>query len=331
MECRNRSLIRAKAIRDDEFYTRYEDIEKELAHYPDAFRGKTVYCNCDDPEKSAFFRIFHDRFHELGLRKLIASCFRSQQGDLFQDEPPRPAVYAEYGGKELRIEPFIGTDGDFRSMECTRLLDEADIICTNPPFSLFREHIEQILRHGKGFLILGPQSAFTYRSVMDSVRDGRIWTGISCGSMGFILPDGSVRKFGNICWLTNLESDERKAGLVLTGSYKAGPSRYPRYENYDAINVERIEDIPADYEGVMGVPITFLSVYSPEQFEIIGLAEGKGPGGARLGKEFMKAYRAQGGTGNYSEGMTGVYLRDEKGNVRIPYRRLLIRKRRPYV
>jgi hypothetical protein len=284
-----------------EFYTRLEDIEEELKHYKSFFKGKTVLCNCDDPRVSNFFHYFSYSFEHLGLKKLITTCYKNQNIDLFSQNSSEQAVYLEYTGdkngnripdpEEIGIKPLKG-DGDFRSAECIELLKQADVVVTNPPFSLFREYISQLIEYDKSFLIIGSQNAITYKDVFSLIRDNKIWlgNGFKAGNAYFKIPETAVSdyakgvydaatglvKFRNCAWFTNIETAKRHEDLELYKKYN--PQEYPKYDNYDVIEVSRTADIPMDYDGVMGVPITFLDKYNPDQFEIIGMAEDNGKG-----------------------------------------------------
>lgn len=219
-------------------------------------------------------------------------------------------------------------DGDFRSKECLALLDEADIVVTNPPFSLFREYVAVLMKHKKKFIVIGSQNAITYKEFFPLLKDDKVWLG-SMHPKEFIQHNGTVKKFGNICWFTNLDIKKRHEELILVKKYAGHEDEYPTYDNYDAIEVSKVADIPLDYAGVMGVPVTFLDKYSPDQFEILGLSIGTLFDGNPLGKEFMDAYRAQGGTGHYSENMIGLALIDLTGKAKVPYGRVLIRNKHP--
>lgn len=292
VEPKNRNLQSAKAAKEDEFYTQLTDIERELKHYKHHFRGKVVYLNCDDPRVSNFFHYFSYNFHKLGLKKLIATCYKSQNFDLFSQNDSEHAIYLEYEGaidsnnipliEETDIKPLKG-DGDFRSAESIELLKQADIVVTNPPFSLFREFVMQLIRYDKKFLLVGSQNAITYKEVFKLFKENKVWLGYHSGDMAFKVPshypprdtrfwidkDGQKwRSLGNACWFTNLDTAKRHESMILYKSYDA--SAYPTYDNYKAIEVGRTDNIPADYDGVMGVPITFLSRYNPDQFEIVG-------------------------------------------------------------
>ena len=267
MAQKNSNLNAAKAAKDDEFYTQLTDIEKELRHYKHHFKDKIVFCNCDDPTWSEFWRYFHLNFQELGLRKLISTHY----------DAIASTYKLEYtGGDDANIEAGIKTpltgNGDFRSDECIALLKEADICCTNPPFSLFRHFIGQLIEMDKKFIIIGSTNAITYKEVFPLLKDNKVWLGNNAVKQ-FRRPDGTFKQFGNICWYTNLDIKKRHEELILWKKYD--PAEYPKYDNYDAIEVGSISDIPCDYAGVMGVPISFLDKFNPNQFEILGLTSGR--------------------------------------------------------
>ena len=291
----NKCLETAKKQKKDEFYTQLSDIERELRHYEHHFKGKTVLCNCDDPRVSNFFHYFSHKFEDLGLKRLITTCFKNQDRDLFSDNTCEQAIWLEYTGdkngnrvpdpEEIGIKPLKG-DGDFRSEECIELLKQADIVVTNPPFSLFREYVAQLIRYDKKFLIIGNVNALKYKDIFPLFVKDRCWLGASIhsGDREFGVPkdyplyatgfrtDADGRKFirvKGVRWFTNLDYSMRHEELVLYRKYN--PDEYPKYDSYDAIEVGKTADIPADYEGVMGVPITFMDKYNPEQFEIVGV------------------------------------------------------------
>lgn len=263
---KNTNLHKAKNAKNDEFYTQLTDVAKELMHYKKHFKDKIVLCNCDDPMWSAFWKYFHLNFAELGLKKLISTHYDREE-----------ATYKmEYtGGDDNDIEAGIKTplegNGDFRNQECLDLLDECDIVVTNPPFSLFREYVAVLMEHEKKFLIIGNKNAITYKEFFPLLKDDEVWIGCT-NVKEFLQPDGSIKKFGNIGWFTNLDVAKRHEKLILWKKYT--PEEYPTYDNYDAINVDKVRKIPCNYDGVMGVPITFLDSYCPEQFEIIWQASG---------------------------------------------------------
>lgn len=308
----NKNLNAAKTAKKDEFYTQLSDIERELQHYWNHFCGKTVLCNCDDPYESNFFKYFALRFNQLGLKKLICTCYNGSpmQGNelvfLFDDadsEPQKVAYKMEVtevkdmngdGAVDLSdVRNLLMNDknvmsilqtGDFRSPECVALLKEADIVVSNPPFSLFREYIGQLMAYDKKFIIVGHQNAITYKEVFPLIKENKLWLGYGFkgGATHFYSPYEDTATAGNhkedqirvsgVNWFTNLEIPKRNEELDLVCRYS--PEEYPKYDNYDAINVGRTQDIPMDYKGLMGVPITFLDKYNPNQFEIIWQASG---------------------------------------------------------
>ncbi|WP_418877750.1 adenine-specific methyltransferase EcoRI family protein [Xylanibacter rarus] len=289
----NGLLQKAKKSKSDEFYTQLCDIERELQYYQGQFEDKIVYCNCDDPRFSNFFKYFVTNFHSLGLKKLITSCYIEYDNNIFQEKDFKPGFYCEYFGKNDKNIEFINFkgNGDFRSAECIELLKQSDIVVTNPPFSLFREFISQIMRYNKKFLVIGNVNAITYKEVFELIQSNKAWLGVNLGRgiSGFIVPDHykrygtevSVNSDGqtiiatNSClWLTNLELSQRHKDIVLTKEYKGNEDKYPHFDNCNGINVNRTQDIPKDYHGLMGVPITFLHKYNPEQFEIVRFRKG---------------------------------------------------------
>jgi hypothetical protein len=272
----NRNLHQAKKDKKDEFYTQLTDIENELRHYRHHFKDKVVYCNCDDPRISNFFRYFAFNFEKLELKKLITTCYQNQNPNLFSQHNCERAIYLEYNGdKNANYVPDpeeIGTqylkgDGDFRSAESIALLQQADIVVTNPPFSLFREYVAQLIEYDKKFVIIGNVNAITYKEVFPLIKMNKVWLGYNCLRY-FKRPDGSMYETARSYWYTNLDIAKRHEDLILYKRYT--PQEYPKYDNYDAINVNKTKDIPIDYTGAMGVPITFLDKYNPEQFEILG-------------------------------------------------------------
>ncbi len=294
----NINLHAANKAKKDEFYTQLVDIENELKHYKDHFCGKTVLCNCDDPRVSNFFHYFSYNFEQLGLKKLITTCYKNQNRDLFSQNDSERAIWLEYFGdrngnrvpdpEEIGIHYFKG-DGDFRSQECIELLKEADIVVTNPPFSLFREYVAQLIKYEKKFLIIGNMNAITYKEIFPLIKEDRLWLGVTrhgTGSMWFRIPDNApftatgqkivdgkrYQTIGSTAWFTNLDHSLRHEELILYKSYS--PEEYPTYDNYDAINVNKVTEIPCDYDGTFGVPITFLGCYNPSQFEIIKFRKG---------------------------------------------------------
>lgn len=363
----NKNLNAAKAAKKDEFYTEMTDIERELQHYWPHFRGKVVFCNCDDPYESYFFKYFALHFNHLGLKKLICTCYNGSPvqgnelvidfGD-FSDEPRKVAfkvVITEVkdlngdGAVDLSdVRYLLQNDknvisilktGDFRDPECIELLKEADIVVTNPPFSLFREYIAQLMEYGKKFLIIGSLNAIHYKEIFPWIKEGRIWLGygFNAGNAFFRIPTQDkpkysegvydettgLVKFRNCHWFTNLDHNKRHEELDLVCRYT--PEEYPTYANYDAIEVSKVSDIPFDYAGAMGVPTTFLDKFNPDQFEIIGLAEGD------LGKELgLKPFDRELKKMNKSlrDGQV-FYMKD--GFPQKPYSRILIRNKHPKI
>lgn len=294
---KNQTLGKARASKQDEFYTQLSDIEKELRHYTKHFKNKTVLCNCDDPRVSNFLHYFSYNFGKLGLKKLTTTCYKSQQADLFSQNDSEKGIYLEYEGdkkgsrvpdpSEIGIHALKG-DGDFRSEECVKLLKRADIVVTNPPFSLFREYVEQLVTFKKKFLIIGNINAISYKDIFKLIREDKIWLGpsIHSGDREFGVPDyyplnaagfridEAGRKYirvKGVRWFTNLDYEERHEELVLFHEYSA--EKYPAYDNYDAIEVSKTNEIPANYRSAMGVPITFLDKHNPDQFEILGITD----------------------------------------------------------
>ena len=309
----NKNLHSARTAKTDEFYTQLVDIEKELKHYKDQFRGKVVYCNCDDPYESNFFKYFASNFNALELKKLITTSYSGSP--IVGGQLPLFQVAGSKGKQPFKIEikevPDIDKDGainlddvkyllkhdkntatplkgsgDFRSDECMELLKQADIVVTNPPFSLFREYVAQLMEHKKKFLILGDQNAITYKETFGYIKDDKLWLGYDNGGtkwfqvpMDYDIPTESRKKIvngvkyfsmGRILWFTNLDTTKRHENFVLYKKYT--PKEFPKYDNYDVINVDKVSDIPMNYKGVMGVPITFVDKYNPKQFEILGVA-----------------------------------------------------------
>lgn len=287
----NERFDNAKKNKNDEFYTRLEDIEKELNHYKEYFKGKTIFCNCDDPRISNFFKYFALNFNEFGLKKIISTCYKNQDVDLFTQNDCEKAVYIEYTGNPndptstdfstIEVKELKG-DGDFRSQECIELLKQSDVVITNPPFSLFREYVAQLIQYDKKFIIVGHQNAISYKEIFSLIKENKLWLGYGFkgGAAHFINThyedyasagdhkEGMIRVSG-VVWFTNIDIKKRHEELVMYKTYN--PEEFPKYENYEAINVDKSTDIPMDYDGVIGVPITFLDKYSPDQFEIVGL------------------------------------------------------------
>lgn len=274
MASKNTNLHNAKKAKNDEFYTQLSDIEKEMAHYKDFFKGKIVYCNCDDARESNFFKFFSNNFESLGLKKLITTGYKAEgTGVKLVYEGDKNGNFMVDDAEVVMTE--LDGNGDFRSEECVELLKECDVVVTNPPFSLFREYVAQLMKYGKKFIIIGSMNAITYKEIFPYIKNNELWLGMNWVK-DFVQPNGEVKKFGNICWYTNIGHSRRNTELDLYKKYSA--DEYPKYDNYDAIEVSRVENIPMDYDGVMGVPITFLDKYCPTQFEIVGATESEGKG-----------------------------------------------------
>lgn len=262
----NNNLYKAKKIKNDEFYTQFIDIEKELIHYKEYLKDKIILCNCDNPKKSAFWKYFHLNFESLKLKKLICTYYDNS----------KPTYKMEYSGGndndiEIGIKTFLKGNGDFRTKECIDILDESDIVITNPPFSLFREYINILITHKKKFLIIGNKNVIINKYFFPLIYSGAVWIGYN-NVYNFIQIDGSIKKFGNIGWYTNLDIKKRHKKLILNKEYSS--DKYKKYDNFDAIDVPRISAIPKDYNGIMGVPITIIEKFCSEQFEIIWQASG---------------------------------------------------------
>lgn len=269
--CDNSNLVKAKKVKNDEFYTRYEDIEAEVMKYKKAFKGKVVYLPCDDPaeKKSEFWSFFVNNFEAFGLKKLIATHY-DESGKAYKIWIDNDASYNDCIDDGDALQEDLEGNGDFRSPECIDILKECDIVCTNPPFSLFREFVDLLLTNNKKFLIIGNQNAFSYKEIFHDIQLNLIWTGYNMVK-SFYQPDGTTKDFGNVCWFTNMETTKRSEELIFTKKYSDNPSDYPKYDSCNAINVGKIVNIPGDYDGVMGVPITFLDKYNPNQFIVLGL------------------------------------------------------------
>lgn len=291
MASNNKSLHNAGKAKDDEFYTQLPYIERELKHYKHHFKNKVVFCNCDDPKISKFFHYFSYNFNSLKLKKLITTGYKNRQLNLFSKNNSKRALYMEINrvkgnepnSKEIK-KYLLKEDGDFRSKECINILKKVDVVVTNPPFSLFREYVAQLVEYKKKFLILSDQNAMAHKDIFPLVKDNKIWNGYHVGDMEFRVPDyykkratrywvddngNKWRSLGTICWLTNLDIDKRHEKPTLYETYS--PKKYPKYDNYPAIEVREVKKIPMDYKGEMGVPLTFLSQYNPFYFKIIGM------------------------------------------------------------
>ena len=331
-KAKNAALTAASKAKEDEFYTQITDIEKELKHYKEHFKDKIVFCNCDDPETSNFWRYFKLNFGALGLKKLVSTHYEIEK-------PSYKLEYAmlsdEQGQYSLQvIQTNLKQNGDFRSPECIEILKEADIVVTNPPFSLFREYIAQLIEYNKSFLIIGSQNNITYKEIFPLLKNNKVWLGYNSGDMEFTVPDyyepratryrqdetgQKYRSMGNICWYTNLDIQKRHEELVLYKTYKGNEENYYRYINYDGINIDKVADIPIDYDGDMGVPITFMQKYNPDQFEIIG-------SDVTLRKP-MELYAKK---GEYNPGGNVFYIDKASDSYKYTctYKRIVIRKKK---
>lgn len=372
---KNKELGKAKVDKKDEFYTSMTDIEAEMLNYMDFFKDKIVLCNCDDPYESNFFKYFAMNFNTLQLKKLIATCYDGspivgEQLDLFdllnEDEEEKKTAFKieiteipDFNGdgavdlsdveillkSEKNALSVLNGNGDFRSKECIELLKEADVVVTNPPFSLFREYLAQLYEYNKKFIILGNVNAITYKEVEPLIRDNKLWMGqsIHSGDREFRVPDDYPLKASGwrvdengikyirvkgVRWWTNIDYAKRHEDLILYKKYT--PEAYPKYANFDAINIDNTSDIPCDYYDLMGVPITFLDKYNPDQFEIVAFTNDvewqKENNIAPLGEENFKKLRSQGNMAHVTAGMTTIYLiQDEK--IVLPYCRILIKRK----
>ena len=341
LSTRNQDFQQAKEGKNDEFYTSLEDIKLEMIHYFHHFKGKVIYCNCDDPKESNFFKYFYNNFESLGLKKLITACYRSLNDNSFENEISEKAVYLEYSGKrngnkgskdeEILTKQFKG-DGDFRSAESIELLKQADIVVTNPPFSLLKEYCAQLIDYKKKFVIIGNMNAVTYKNIFPLIKNNELWYGpsIRSGDREFRVPStyplaaSGTRKdeYGNkfvrvkgVRWFTNLDFPSRHKNLLLEKSYS--PISNPRYANCDAIEVSKTKDIPFDFEGEMGVPISFLDYYNPDQFEILGSS-----------RTLSRAMSEIAEKGKYSQGGPRFYLPNGDGTYRRMYERIIIKKKK---
>lgn len=350
----NSNLHRAAKVKNDEFYTQLTDIENEIKYYKDQFIGKVVYCNCDDPFESNFFKYFASNFKALKLKRLIATSYKpspiaNTQLGLFGDDKTlepvkgRPKTNANKfiindvsdidgdGAFDLRDiseqlkanknnewSPMEG-DGDFRSPESIELLKQADIVVTNPPFSLFREYVEQLIKYQKNFLIIGNDNARKYQDIFKLIQENKLWPGYG-RAKEFIQPNGTIKKFGNIGWFTNLDVAKRHEFLTLYKKYSK--EEFLKYDNYDAIEVSKVSEIPMDYNGIMGVPITFLDKYNPSQFEILGMSDNRDPN-----YEYRTKLYTQKDSLQYNDLNRGTVIKI-KGELKSTYTRLLIKAKK---
>ena len=350
----NSNLHKAKDVKNDEFYTQLSDIENELRHYKEHFKWKTILCNCDDPRVSNFFHYFAYNFEHLGLKRLITTCYKNRNPDLFSLNNSESAVYLIYDwDKNWNNVPDMNEiwinelkwNWDFRSEECIELLKQADIVVTNPPFSLFREYIAELIDYNKNFLVIWNQNAITYKEIFPLIKENRLWLWFT-HPKEFLVPnfdktnkntyidDNWLKKakFWNICWYTNLDISKRHEELICYQSVKS--SNYYKYENYDAIDVNKVSEIPVDYYWVMWVPITFLDKYNPEQFEIIWCPDYTWLYGSdymwvsRIWEKWINQYRKQWWTGHYTANMTSLVYFDETWKACNTFKRILIRRKK---
>lgn len=338
---RNSSLSAAKTAQFNDFYTDMDEIKKELPLYAAQFQDKVIYCNCDDPFESNFAKYFRENFQKLELKELIVSGFRVHPSGgtdsqiamrITKDSAEVIPLCGNYVQGENGEKTYFPA-GDFRSKMCTELLQQSDILVSNPPFSLFKEYIEQIRLYNKQFLVLGSMNAITYKSFFPLLQNNQVWLGYSSGTKTYLVPDSYVKlfpsrvfhtadgwktKLGNTVWYTNLENKKRHnaAPLNLDCSYFAHPEKYPVYVNFDAINVDRVSQIPCDYMGVMGVPISFLQIHCPEQFEILGLS-------LFLATPIREVAEPD---DQYEKGGNRLYLRTGPHTLKRMYERLLVRR-----
>ena len=374
----NKTLAKAKEDKNDEYYTQLSDIEKELKHYRQHFKDKVILCNCDDPYESNFFKYFAMNFNFLGLKKLIATCYNGSpvaytQLSIFDldEETPKEKRIA-YKVEITTVDDLNGDgaidlddveamlqipgmvqrlegNGDFRSEECIELLKEADIVVTNPPFSLFREYIGQLVKYEKQFIIIGNPNALHYKEIFPLVRDNKLWIGYKSMSSdmlfnvskefaehlkknkkigsGYKIIDGEIKGRAQAIWFTNLDIDKRHEEIILYKKYN--PEDYPKYENLDCIEVSTVAEIPMDYDGMMGVPDSFLEFYNPNQFEIVGYGRGDFlPIIDTIPESFLKDYFEAGGRGHVTKGMKSLcYYSIDKHEPKFPYSRIIIRKK----
>lgn len=305
----NRHFFTAKANKNDEFCTKLEDIENELVHYTDFFKDKVVYCNCDSPNHSNFWKYFHDNFRSLGLKKLISTYLDNTQ-----------SFKTEYDGESMIKTPLIG-NGDFRSEECVKILKECDMVITNPPFSLIRSFFDLLVENNKQFLFIGTINVVKYLNVFKELKENKVWTG-KTHPTNYVKQDSSTCKMGNTIWITNIGENAKE--LVLTKKYEDGS--YIKYHNFDAINIDKVADIPYDYYGIMGVPITFIEKYNPNQFKIIGidrLPYSIELGIGEMGEQWCNDFRSSGNKGHYTPTMRNLCLYED-GKAKIRFSRILI-------
>lgn len=366
----NANLAHAKQAKNDEFYTQFNDIEAEMTAYyeynHEVFRNKIILMPCDDPEWSNFVRFFATNFKRYGIKALISTSYaNSGTNDKLTDAEKNSPIYdpvkhktrgklfvmtgdmngdGKIDSDDVSFQKYLEGDGDFRSEEVTRLRDEADIIVTNPPFSLFREFVKWIMEGEKQFAVIGSMNAITYKEIFPLIKDNKIWLGTTTPKE-FVEPSGTTKKFGNINWYTNLDHGIRHEKLILDTMANnlrfnktlrkkftkyGDPNHYPKYDNYNAIEVPVVKCIPSDYAGAMGVPISFLDKYNPEQFDIIGTDANNMVdelGIKPIGQKWVDAYKAHGGTGHITANMHSLVFTAANGNGITTYKRILIRNK----
>lgn len=316
MARKNDNLHTAKKAKNDEFYTQVRDIEREIEHYRQHFIDKVIYMPCDNPEWSNFWRVLKGQFSAIRCKKIVATFYN---GVVDKDTHP---YKLEWDG-ETETKTMLEGDGDFRSEECTKILQESDIVITNPPFSMFREFVKWLEDAGKKYLIIGNKNAITYKEIFPLIKENKMWLGYNSPT-DFKQPDGSVKKqmSGLTRWFSNLDIQKRHDFIHSGKRYARTPEKYCKYDNCDAINVDRTNEIPDDYDGIMGVPVTFLDKYCPEQYKIIG--EGRD---YPMSAKFVEDYYKSGGIGAYKAGNPLLGYYDNNGNAKIPYMRILIRRK----
>ena len=342
MEKKNAHLLKAKLNKNDEFYTKYEDIEKELENYKGFLENKVIYCNCDKPtypNKSNFCKYFENNFDRLKLKKVIFTYFNNfnvlnrqnissiSKCSKCLNKSYKVEIYKnKLNKKVIKTSYFEGT-GSFDDKTCIEILKRVDIVITNPPFSLFDKFIDQCMRYNKKFLIIGNKTAMLHKNIFPYFMNNKLWLGLNNVNY-FYQPDGKTKTFGNVGWFTNIENNRRNSFLKLNKEYKLDKIQYPTFFNYEAINVNKVKDIPKDYDGIMAVPLSFIDSYNPNQFKIIGVGMNSYNeilGIEIIGSEVLKKYKEQGGTGHYTENMHSlVYEKD--GKIHFPFKRIIIKK-----
>lgn len=347
----NATLNHAKDAKQDDFWTQLPDIEKECSHYREHFRGKTILCNCDDPLVSNFVRYFALNFHAFGLKRLISTCYKNPEGDLFSPGIEEKGCFFDFDGSDTfnSVEELVakkkktlpeGCWGDFRQAPCVDLLKQADIVVTNPPFSLFRDFVAQLVKYNKQFLIVGNINAVKYKEIFPLIQQNKIWLGYTGGSMVFQVPPTygerktrfwvddqgrHWRSLGNSLWFTNLDTQKRHEKIPLWETYS--DERFPRYVNFDAIEVPKVATIPKDYPGMIGVPITFLDKYCPDQFEIVGVSADV----AKPMQVIKDWYAARPEQGHLRTGGDALYYWKDQDVLVRTYDRIVIRNKHPEI